>query len=82
MQAGQYDIVVGIGIYVCTPFLSAALGIPYVDVQPIGLLPYSMHTLWRGSGRELVQPLRISYVPEMEGHAVYPMVRNPTVWKP
>ena len=66
----------GIDIYVCTPLLSAVLGIPYVGINPTGPLPYSWYTLWRGSGRELFQPLRISYVSEMEGHSVHPMVRE------
>lgn len=69
---------VGIEIYICTPLLADVLGLPYVGINPTGPLPYSMYTLWRGSGREHFLPLRVSYVPEMEAAFVHPMVRRPS----
>lgn len=76
MQAGQYDLVVGIGLYVCTPILSAALDIPHVEIHANGPLPPSLEGMWRGGGRQLIQPLRISYLAEVEAHLMHPMVRG------
>ena len=76
MQGERFDLIVGVGLYVCTPMLAAKLDLPTVNIIPNGVLPYSLMNLpWPGSGCETQMPVRLSYVTEIGVHSSHPMVR-------
>ncbi|EIE24908.1 UDP-Glycosyltransferase/glycogen phosphorylase [Coccomyxa subellipsoidea C-169] len=74
LQGDKPDLILGVPFFPCTTMLAAKLGVPYISLNPSGLVGNSfMHPLWAGSGRDFHIGPRLSSVPEMFLEASYPL---------